>query len=54
MNDSIKSVVRNYISVQMLSFYESFLERWVIFDLFDPQLPVGCPRKSKKNVVSQK
>ena len=47
MSDNTKSVIRNYISGQISSFWESFLEGWAIFDLFDPHWPQGCLKKSQ-------
>ena len=39
MSDSIKSVITYYISVQIFSFWVSFLEVWEIFDLLPPLTP---------------
>ena len=42
MSDITKSVIRNYISVEISNFWQSFLEGWAIFDLFDSHWPPGC------------
>ena len=39
MSDNIKSAIKNYISVQVSSFWVSFLEDRGIFDLFAPTDP---------------
>ena len=49
MSDSIKSVIKSYIYVQISNFWVSYLERWVIFDLF-----ASVPQKGSKYVVWQK
>ena len=43
MNDSIKYVIKNYMSIQISSFWVSYLERLVIFELFTSHGPLGCP-----------
>ena len=37
MSGSIKSVIMNYISLQISNFRVSYLEGWTIFDLFVPR-----------------
>ena len=49
MSDSIKSVIKSYISVQISNFWVSFLEEWVIFDLF-----ASVPQNESKYGVWQK
>ena len=48
---SPKWVTRSYMSVQVSSFWVSFLEVWAIFDLFVPSSPsywpLICPKKGQ-------
>ena len=48
MSDSIQSLVRNYLSMQICSFWRLLLEKWAIFDLF---WPLGCPKKDQNLFV---
>ena len=48
MSDTIKPVIRNYISVQISSFWLSYLEGWTSFDLFAPHLSLGCLKTGLK------
>ena len=53
MSGSVKSEIKNCISMQISSFCVSFLEGWEIFDLFAPHWPLGC-RKTGQNMLLDK
>ena len=52
MSDSIKSVITYYISVQIFSFWVSFLEVWEIFDLFAPTDPKDARKRVSYRLFS--
>ena len=52
MSDSIKSVIKYYISVQIFSFWVSFLEVWEIFDFFVPTVPKGARKRVSYHLFS--
>ena len=43
----MKSVIKNYISVQISSFCVLFLEGWAVFNIFAPAGPQGVPKRIK-------
>ena len=53
MSDSLKSEIKNCISVQISSFCVSFLEGWEIFDLFAPPLTPRVPQ-NRQNMLLDK
>ena len=47
MSDGMKYVIRNYIPVQLVAFWVSFVKGWAIFYLFSPTDPSVLQNESK-------